>query len=338
MNNNKIERIKDYCKNKGYQGMLIFNDLNIRYITDVETSGCLFIGDDVFLIVPLLHYDLVSEKIPKTISYFPIKIKNDPLIYEGSFYETIKHNLEKRGIKKVLIDQTAVKESKIKVSCKSSKKIEKMRMIKTGDETEKIKKAIRIAKSIVSKLDYTEKTDRQAIAQLVYDARIHADDVAYTPIVASGTNTRYPHPSILDQKVDKDPLLIDFGIKYQGYCSDITTTKSCDRKINEIIENLESLILNIVDKIEIGMDFKELDTFAREYLKRNNYSSYFIHSLGHGIGLNVHERPFISQESKDTIENEMIFTLEPGLYFEDFGVRIEKMIRVFNNKAQIISD
>ena len=137
---------------------------------------------------------------------------------------------------------------------------------------------------------------------------------AFRTIVASGKNSSFPHHVSEDVKITF-PIVIDFGVNVNGYCSDVTRTieSPYEKKLEKILQELYSFI-----KPEIkAMDAEK---FVRD--KLNKESKYFIHSLGHGIGLEVHENPTLSIKSNDILEKNMIFTIEPGLY-KKTGIRIE---------------
>ena len=335
MHNKKFDIVQQYIEQKEYEGFIVFLDNNIRYLTGIQTNGCLFLGEDPFLLVPLLNYDLVSPHFENTITYFHQKVRNDTNLRVGSVYSVLKEQLKSRNVTKVFVDYISpVKAKLLDINYKNSEKIEKMRMIKDSNEISLIKKATEITNEILDNIEFSQKTDRELIAELVHKARIKADDISYNPIATSGKNTRYPHPNIIDKRLSEDPVLLDFGVKHKGYCADITQTYS--KKHKPILEFLDNLILEVLDEINIGMKFYEIDEIVRKKLKRRNYDSNLIHLAGHGVGLEVHERPNMHNESKDSVENGTVFALEPGIYFEDFGLRIEKMIAIQNGKSQIL--
>lgn len=339
MHNKRFNKLRKHAQNNDSDGFLVFLNDNIRYLTGLKASGCLFVGEDPFLLVPLLYYDLFKPDFENTITYFQQKIRDDPNLHVGTLYSVLTEQLKSRDVSNVLVDQINRDMSKsLDVQYEASKKIEKMRMIKDTDEIQIIEKAIEITQNIMAEIDFSNKTDREMIAQLVYNARIIADDVAFIPIVASGANTRYPHPNIINQKLSEDPIMVDFGIKYTGYCTDITRMYSKQQKQKDMIEFLDNLILELVDEIYLGMEFNEIDRIVREKLGSKNYDTYFIHSVGHGVGLSVHERPYIHNKTKNHVENGMVFTIEPGMYFSDFGMRIEKIVAIQNDKARFLSD
>ena len=158
-----------------------------------------------------------------------------------------------------------------------------------------------------------------------------ADDISFEPIVAFGPHSAIPHHHNTATKLKKgDTLLVDMGMKYKGYCSDMTRTfffgkpSAQQQKVYELV--LEAQEAGI-KKIKSGVATKKVDEAARKAL--GNYEEYFKHSLGHGIGLEVHEMPSLSGRSTEILKENMIVTVEPGIYLDGkFGVRIEDMGRV----------
>ncbi|MDR0851313.1 MAG: aminopeptidase P family protein, partial [Clostridiales Family XIII bacterium] len=169
--------------------------------------------------------------------------------------------------------------------------------------------------------------EAEAAARKLYGA----DDLSFPVIVASGTNSSKPHHVPTDKKLEKgDFLTIDFGVRYKGYCSDITRTYFIGTPTEKQIEIYET-VLNAAEtaktRARIGMSGKELDSIAREIIAAKGYGDNFPHSLGHGVGVEIHEAPRISQTGDQILEENMVFTIEPGIYVPGFGgVRIEDSV------------
>lgn len=178
-------------------------------------------------------------------------------------------------------------------------------------------------------------------------------DLSFNPIVGINANAAKPHalPSSEDFLKDGDLVLVDAGIKWKRYCSDCTRTGyftqgSFKLKKQQFFKNKEmQKIYDIVLKAQetailgtrSGMLGREIDSLAREVIKEAGYGEYFVHSLGHGIGIDIHELPNISQRSEIIIEDGMVFSIEPGIYIPNaFGVRIEDLVVMENGKARIL--
>ncbi len=160
-----------------------------------------------------------------------------------------------------------------------------------------------------------------------------ASGLSFETIVAFGKGGAEPHHVPTDCKLEKGMLVtIDMGAVYNGYCSDFTRTfafgeiSEKQRSIYEIVRQSQKFG---VKAVKAGMDCAELDKVCRDYIEGNGYGEYFIHTTGHGVGKLVHESPRVGKNSTDVLENNMVITIEPGIYLPDeMGVRIEDMVIV----------
>jgi len=178
-------------------------------------------------------------------------------------------------------------------------------------------------------------------------------ELSFEPIVAINENAAKPHANLTNKKLKKDDLLLlDAGIKYKRYCSDRTRTISINEnismsKIQKFKDLKKQKIYDIVLKaqemaiksIKLGMPINKLDKIAREVIENAGYGKYFVHSLGHGVGLDIHEWPYVNSKNTTPIQNGMVFTIEPGIYIPgEFGVRIEDMVMIKDDKVYILSE
>ncbi len=216
--------------------------------------------------------------------------------------------------------------------------------VKSQNEIENIKKACEIAdKSLLQLLPLLEEgmTENQAAAKLEYLMRINgASGTSFDTIMAFGENSSVPHHATSNRALKLgDIILIDFGCKYNGYCSDCTRTflfgdDGKHENFKEAYSHVLKAHMLAKDGICAGMTGKQADALARDYLKEYGLDKLFTHSLGHGIGINIHEFPGLSPVSEDVLEEGMVFSDEPGVYFEgQFGIRIEDTMLLQNGKA-----
>jgi Xaa-Pro aminopeptidase len=170
-----------------------------------------------------------------------------------------------------------------------------------------------------------------------------AEALGFDIIVASGKRSALPHGRASGKRVEKgDFILIDFGSRFEGYHSDQTRTLVCGKPSSEQ-EKVYQVVKEAHDKaielIRPGIPIHEVDEAARGHIRKCGYGEYFGHGLGHGIGLAVHEDPFLNSENKGLVQEGMVFTVEPGIYIPDWGgVRIEDMVRVTPKGAEILTD
>ena len=233
----------------------------------------------------------------------------------------------------------------------------KKRAIKSDEEIKLLKKAVQLGKDGFNRFsDYLnknglEKTEKYLFFQAQALMTNYGDlDVSFDPIVAIGLNASKPHALPTNDKLKQnDLLLLDAGIKYKRYCSDRTRTININNNIkfntkqhfNKTIQKAYDTVLKAHDYgikyARVGMKASEIDQLVRGVIEDNGFGKYFIHSTGHGVGLDIHEYPFISSKSDMIIEENMVYTIEPGIYIpKEFGIRIEDMIVMDNTRAVVL--
>ena len=221
--------------------------------------------------------------------------------------------------------------------------------VKEDYELALIERACSIAdRALISLLDSIKEgmSENDVAAHLEYLMRkFGASGTSFETIVAFGENSSVPHHETGMRKLKfGDVILIDYGCKYGGYCSDCTRTYLFgDDKKHEDFKKAYASVLqahNLVkEQVTCGNTGAEADAVARDYLKKQGLDIYFTHSLGHGIGINVHEFPMLSPKSKDVLLNGMVFSDEPGVYLEgEFGIRIEDSVTLDEGKVVSLTD
>jgi len=187
------------------------------------------------------------------------------------------------------------------------------------------------------------KPERDVAADLEREMkRRGAEGPSFPPIVADGARSAMPHASPTGNRIGAEgPLIIDFGARKGGYCSDETVTilpgsrRGPLRKVYEAVRRAQEAGLSAVRP---GAPCRQVDSRVRESLDRSGYLKYFVHSTGHGVGLDVHERPYLSPRSKDRLEEGMVVTVEPGVYLPGIGgVRLEDTAKVTGGGCERIT-
>lgn len=212
--------------------------------------------------------------------------------------------------------------------------------VKQSYELDFIKKACEITdKAFVSLLPRIKEgmSENEVAAELEYLMRSYgASGTSFSTIVGFGKNSSIPHHETGEDKLKfGDIILIDYGCKVGGYCSDCTRTFlfGDDKKHGEFKKAYSCVLeahMAAKEKITDGVTGREADAFARDYLRGFGLDKYFTHSLGHGIGINIHEYPMLSPKSLQVLKNGMVFSDEPGVYFEgNFGIRIEDTVTLY---------
>jgi Xaa-Pro aminopeptidase len=169
-----------------------------------------------------------------------------------------------------------------------------------------------------------------------------AEETSFRPIVASGPRAAMPHAVPTSARIgEADPVIIDFGARKGGYCSDETLTllprrpSAVHRRAYDAVRRAQEAGIRT---IRPGVPCREVDARVRESLDRSGYLKYFVHSTGHGVGLDIHERPSLSPRSKDRLSEGMVVTVEPGIYLPGSGgVRLEDMVRVAGTRGERIT-
>jgi Xaa-Pro aminopeptidase len=267
------------------------------------------------------------------------KLNFDPNDFSLFTYEKLSSNLDIKFIQKPNF-------SKLK------------RIIKTDEEIALIKKAMELGREGFKK--YAKYLITNGIGKsekyLFFKAKQYMSnngkyDLSFDPIVARNENSAKPHalPTNLKLK-ENDLLLVDAGVKYKRYCSDRTCTSFVNEELNfkrkqkfksKEQQKVYDIVLkaqqSAISKAKVGMKASTIDKIARNIITKAGYGKYFVHSTGHGVGLDIHEYPNINSRNNMIIEENMVFTVEPGIYLsEDFGVRIEDTVVMKNGRAEIL--
>lgn len=323
-----------------FGGILICNSNVLRYYFNMQNiEGVLLVlRDEICLFVDFRYYELVKFNV-KNVSV---------LLFENLRNEITSVLVEKKVNKIACHSQdlpvnTYFKfkgwfDNKVEFVLNSAldSKIEEHMSVKTVLEIEKITYAQKISEKVlkdilnflvpgVSEIEVARKLN-SLICQ-------NSDGIAFETIVVSGRRTSLPHGHASNKLLEiGDFITIDFGAIIDGYRSDMTRT-FCLGKPSLFQQEIYELVLNAqklaFEKIKLGVNCSQIDLIIRDYFKKYGYEKNFGHSLGHGVGLKIHERPYLSLNSTDKFEKNMVCTVEPGLYFEnDFGVRIEDLILV----------
>ena len=331
----RIEKLLDYDE---YSAHLITSPENLYYFSGFTGGeGALFIDRENRILLTDSRYTYQAKEEAKDfwvidtaetpLSEFLKKFQKKVIGFEDGFV-TFKEFL---GLKKASGENALIP---------ASDKISAVRMIKDEYEIGLISKAAEIADKafsyILDKI-VAGKTEREISLDLEYFMfKEGANGLSFETIAASGVRSAMPHGVATDKVIEKgDFLTLDFGCKFKGYCSDMTRTVvigKASEKQKEIYNTVLDAQKCALSEISAGALAKVVDSAARNYIKDKGYGKYFGHGLGHSLGLLVHEKPSCSPKSEDILTENMLMTVEPGIYIEDFGgVRIEDLVVVKND-------
>ena len=343
--NYKIKCLREKMKLLEIDGMIISNPINIEYITGVYAEGTLIINDKDNIFITDARY---IEDVNSTITISDeINVRDQANIPENE-YISFFANCPRVGIEENYISyskyQNLVRIYRLKEAVETNNLIEKMRTIKDDNEIAKIRRACEITDNCFTHLlEYIKvgMTERQIAFEIEkYFIENGANGLAFDTIVASGENSSKPHAIPTNRMIQNgDNITIDFGAKYKGYCSDMTRTIFVG-SVSDEVRNLYNFILEgqlrATNKIKDGVDGKSVARGVQIEYNARNFE--LIHALGHGVGLEVHELPYLSYRSSYILKENMVVTNEPGIYIpEKIGIRIEDTILVNKLESEVLT-
>ena len=326
------------CEYKSFECILIESEVNRKYLTGFSSSaGYLVSGNNGSAFFTDSRY---IEAAQKEITVCPVYLLKD-------FKEDVLTFISEHGYSKIHIEAEKVTVAHLNYLTKTLKgkkicsdglldnKIKNLREIKTEEEIKKIKTAQEIAeKAFDDILSFIKVgvSEIEIAARLENIMRINGSNgFSFDTIAISGKNTSKPHGVPTDNKVQYgDFVTMDFGAVFDSYRSDMTRTVavgSVSDKQKEVYETVLTAQEEALKILKAGVKCKKADKVARDIIKEAGYGEFFGHSLGHGVGIEVHETPNLSPLSKAELRVGNVVTVEPGIYIPDeFGVRIEDFV------------
>ncbi len=342
----RIERVRSMLPGFDVEGILFFEEANIRYLTGFEGSdGALFVGGEKTLLLVDGRY--ITQAKGEATSCDIIKFSDRT---EGMAGIISDLRLKRVGIESPAIDLNSYLRLRDRVKNVSLKplsgEIERIRIIKDGGEASLLREAaIMAARALGETLEHIRPgiTERDIASILEMKmGEVGSEKPSFETIVASGSNTALPHAVPGPREIQGgDFLIIDYGTMYRGYHSDETCTfaiRSVTEKQAAVYAIVKDAHDKAVDSVKAGISCRDIDGIARRYIGDAGYGEYFSHGTGHGVGLNVHEPPRLSEVSKDILEEGMVITVEPGVYIPGlWGVRIEDTVMVEKDGCEILT-
>ena len=319
---------------------LLTNEKQRLYLTGFfATDGYVVVSDGKKFLFVDPRYFYAAQKA----------LKNSDVTVVKGFKNEAFEFLKSTGKKDLYIDytKTSISEAEeygeLGFSLKDcSKDMVASMKIKSDEELKNIKKACAIAEA---SLKCVLPLIKEGISELELAAALEAEfkkhgasNPSFETIVAFGKNAAVPHHETGSTRLkNNECVLIDFGCLYKGYCSDMTRTffyGKPDKQFKKAYEAVLTAHLAAEKGIYAGIECVAADKIARDILEERGYGKYFTHSLGHGIGVNIHEPPALSPKGKGTLENRMVFSIEPGVYLDGkFGIRIENTVTLSDGKV-----
>ncbi|MDE2860731.1 MAG: aminopeptidase P family protein [Chloroflexota bacterium] len=350
----KLDALRARFESSEIDGILIGSDENRRYVSGFSgTAGNLIITSDAAVLATDFRY---IEQAGQQAPDFRV------LRVAGGGSDWLTNLLKELGVSRLGFESqhmtVATHERLSKAFAEAGNGsgvelvptaglIEELRSVKDEAEMALLTRAIEISDRAfeeVSRILKDGMTEREVAWLLERTMReLGADSVSFDTIVAAGPNAALPHHRADDTPLrDGQPLIIDMGARYEGYCSDLSRTLSIgheDDTFREVYTTVLRAQQTAIDGVRSGMTAGEADGLARAVIEEAGYGDKFGHSLGHGVGLEIHERPGVGPNSPVVLEDGMPFTIEPGIYISGWGgVRIEDIVVLEDGKARVISN
>ncbi len=337
--------------------ILITNPYNIEYLAGVK--GQSYKEREYMLVITSKSAFLITARM------FKKEAEESRIISSGKaelvllkeregFFETVKKLLPFE-VKKLFVEEydlklleyLHLKKLIFPVRIKHLKnKVLDLRVKKDLTEIKLLQKAQELTAKVLKKTieylkaNFEKGVSERELASFIVSETLKIEDAAlsFEPIVASGEGSAVPHYKPRDKKIEKGVLLIDLGVRYKGYCGDLTRTfylGEPDKEFLEYYKLVNEALDKAIDKARSKVEFLEVHKAAVEIFEKKGVKDKFLHGIGHGVGLEIHERPFVrGGKRKEILEKNTVITIEPGLYFEGkYGVRIEEMVWVKKNTS-----
>jgi Xaa-Pro aminopeptidase len=355
----RLEKLNKLLESHNLSALLVTTPENRRYLSGFrpgdpqlnESSGFLIVGGQTAILGTDPRYEIEAreeargffpfiydrglegswDKISKKINELK-RLGFEPGGLTCQFYGRLNKILKKSGNYTKLVSGPDL--------------VESLRTRKDPEEIRSIRKALAITEEVFREVNrslrpgQTEKAIAWKIKTLIQQKG--GDGIAFEPIVASGPNAGRPHAELTDRPIAKgEPIIFDFGARWNGYCSDLSRTV-CLGTPSDRFRELYGLVrraqLAAQNGIRAGMTSKEADQLARGVIEKAGHVRLFKHSLGHGVGLATHEPPSLSPVKPVPLETGMVVTIEPGVYIPDWGgIRLENMVAVGRTRSELLN-
>lgn len=336
----RMEAFQDILRQEKLDAYLLTHLSDLFYFTDYKSEGYygLISQDDAWLFLPNLLY----EQAKATTDGFRC--------LQGKFFPALHSIVQKNKLRRVAFDPNQLPYgfglALVKMGFKPVPNlVMKLRSIKDPLEMERLRAANHLA---ALGADYIHKrlkpglSEKRLAADLAHFFSVKGDGVAFDLIIAAGPHSAYPHHINSDYKLRRgDPVICDIGATWMGYRSDLTRTfplGTMPASFSRVYRIVEKAQKEGIRRLRPGVTAGSVDWASRKVIKDQGFGSKFVHSTGHGVGIDIHEHPRIGPGAKDRLEMGMVVTVEPGIYLPGkFGVRIEDTLLVTRNGSEILT-
>ncbi len=342
------EKLLRRMRTSGVAAMLVTHPINVTYLTG-------FTGDSSYLLLTEKRALLLSDtryetQIAEQCPDLDVEIRDagsTVVALTGTVLNRMKLNsiaVESGHLSKATFGQL---DSLLAAELVDTDGwVEQLRAVKDRNELTAIRRAIDLNQRAFEVIRYglvAGQTEKDIAAELEYQIRrLGGDGCAFAPIIAVGARSALPHAHPGANRIEDAPfVLVDWGTRYSGYCSDLTRvfgTAKIPPKLRKIHEIVLRAGQEAIRQIRPGVSIQEVDAAARRVIDQAGYGPRFGHGLGHGFGLEIHERPFLSPIQSGQLLTNMVVTVEPGIYLPGWGgVRIEDDVLVTRDGHEVLS-
>lgn len=355
---NRLNSLRSKLDGFGVDTVWIIQPENRRYLSGFkapdgqlnESSGSLFITSDQTLLLTDSRYTTQAQE--ETVGFEVITHGEGLINALPDIFDRL--NTQKLGFEGGYLIWNIYQKAKEKASKYSPPielialfgLVEEMREIKEPEEVEILSRSAQLISDVLAQVveelrpGQAENDVAWRIETLIRGRDV--DGVAFSPIVAYGPNSALPHAIPTNRVIGEgEPIILDVGLKVNGYCSDITRTiflgnpTSYFKEIYHIVREAQ---VSALGSIKAGMKSTDADSVARDVIKKAGFGDFFGHSLGHGIGLAPHERPTVGPLKPEILKEGMVFTIEPGIYMPGKGgVRLEEMVILEKDGVRVLT-
>lgn len=340
----RLTRVQQFLQTEGVAILVIAPGANMRYLTGFTDESqerpllfFVFPEKQPAFLVPQLYADQVENHA----AFPPSHVWQDS---EGP-QTALRDLLGGFSGGKVLVDDAMLAKDLLLLQetlvrarfAPASPLMGRLRMKKSAEELSAMAQAAAIADQAflaILERPFSGRTEAEIAKALEEEMlKAGADEVAFKLVVGSGPNSALPHYRAGRRKIEPgDVVVLDFGCRVNGYCSDITRTVVCgqpSQQLQQVFDVVREAQERAVKAVRPDIPAEEVDRIARKIIKEAGYGNQFIHRTGHGIGLEVHEPPYIAEGNRQRLAEAMTFSVEPGIYLPGrFGVRIEDIVTV----------
>ena len=346
----RVQKLREHLAKVELDAIFVSNGENRRYISGfVSTAGYLLVTQNDAVVCTDFRY--TEQAAQQALGWRIDRIGGKPewlakLVNEFAI-KTLGFEADDMTVGTLERFKKALKENDLDPEWKATSGIGvDLRAYKDSGELELLQRAIDIGdQAFEETADLLEIGMTEKEAAWIFEKAVRergAESISFETIVAIGPNAARPHHATSDSKlVEGQTIVFDCGSRYQGYCSDLTRTVvlgDADDEIKRVYDIVLTAQLAAIDMVKPGMTGEECDAIARKIITEAGHQNDFGHSLGHGLGLEVHENPGVGPNAKGKLGNGMPFTIEPGIYIPGWGgVRIEDVVVLENDKARVMS-